>query len=413
MKTLEHLFYKIDGVSCFSYINYLRDNCAITRAAQAKLLEKHLTFCRDTVPMYKGLPSSFSDPFEALRHVPIFDKALLSAEAEVARSHVVQEKPIFDSTSGTTGRTFKFLITKRELSIRRAYEILANEMLGLSHGALYLQIWGGHEGGSLKGRIKKFAYDKIAGRTLVTVKGADAISLEKCVRHVNAHTGGILITYPSILYGLCRYCNLSDVLKTYKSIILTGEEVDYTQFKEYGLNNTLKNRYGSREFGLIALADYGSMHYFQSRFVLEIDEEQGLLVTDLEKKLMPMLRYPIGDFVDTKYIDRNLSNRIEQLFPLGMIKGRMFDILEGRSGTRYVGTFWTLLLRNKINVDKFRLVLRDDYILEVHYVGNKSAAQISETLKENVGDDFSFMVVKRDDIPELKNAKQKIIERIF
>ena len=380
---------------------------ACSPEAQAKALAVHLEYCRKNIPMYQDIIVSGSNPFECLAQVPVFDKRKYSAATQEASASGMTAR--IDTTSGTSGQSFAFRVGREELAIRKEYEELANRMLGLEPGKPYLQIWGGHESESLSQRLKNRIYDRLTGRRLIIVKGADEQSLRRCGNAVRAHTHGVLITYPSILHGLCRNSDLVGALRTYRSIILTGEAVSYSEFEPFGLHDNLRNRYGSREFGVIAVSDMGAMRYFGSKYVLEIDPDYGLLVTDLSKKAMPMLRYPIGDFVDNQCRDINQNTAIAALSHLGRLEGRVMDVLKGRSGTRYVGTFWTLTLRKKAGVSQFRLIQQGQQ-LEVHYVGAVSPDQLRHVLTTILKDDFDLVITQRDNIPELKNAKQKIVE---
>jgi len=409
MTLLQHVFYRADGESCHTRLARLRRSVYADSSQQARRLAEHLEFCKATVPMYRDISLCGDDPFESLRGVAVFDKQRLSALSPQTLSVEAQPGCRMDSTSGTSGQTFRFMISRPELCIRKEHELLANEMLGLAPSERYLQIWGGHESASPTQRIKNAAYGLLTGRTLRTVRGPDRNSLAGCVSEVGKHAGGVLLTYPSILYGLCEIDDLAETLKTYRAIILTGEAVDYDLFAQFGLRANLRNRYGSREFGVIALADAGAMHYFGGRYVLETHPTHGLLVTDLAKKAMPMLRYPIGDFVDASDSRPNSSDDIERLTHLGSVEGRTFDVLEGRSGRRYAGTFWTLVLRKRIHVEKFRLRLGANFQLRVDYVGDMPVEDVTEQLHDALEGDFDLVVSQVDQMPELLNAKQKIV----
>lgn len=411
MTLLDRSYYRVDGESSHSRLKRLREEVCCSAEEQAERLGEHLEFCRARVPMYCDIELRHKSPLEALAGVPVFDKRRFSAATTDAICSVADAPSRVDNTSGTSGQTFRFVVGRRERAIRREHELLANEMLGLQPGERYLQIWGGHEGGSLAHRAMVAAYGRLTGRTLRIVRGSDRASLAGCFDDVRRHAGGVLVTYPSILYGLCLQDELVEPLGAYRSIILTGEAVNYDLFAAFGLRDSLRNRYGSREFGAIALADEGAMHYFASRFFLENDPDRGLLVTDLAKKAMPMLRYPIGDFVAAGFTRANRCEALQRLAVLGRIDGRTFDTLQGRSGTRYVGTFWTLMLRKTVGVEKFQLVQHAGHRLTVNYVGGLAPQEVQDRLRSAMGDDFRFQAVRRDDIPELRNAKQRIVRR--
>ncbi len=373
-------------------------------------LLRHLFHCRNTVPLYKDIDCE-GNPFESLRRVPVFDKNRYPTVSPEVVSSLHLRDVRTDTTSGTSGRSFRFLVSREELAIRKAYELAANRMLGLASGEPYLQIWGGHESQSAVIRLKNALYDRLTGRRLIVVRGGDKRSLGGNGYLISRYAGKVLITYPSILYGICSNLGLASVLKTYKAILLTGEAVDYQLFEEFGLKENLRNRYGSREFGVIGICDCGAMRYFAQRFVIENDPDHGLLITDLAKKAMPMLRYPIGDFADASFQIPNRNAQIDQLPLLGRLHGRKMDVLTGRSGREYTGTFWTLALKKKLHVEKFRICEDGLCRIEIQYIGEVGEAELAQGIKELTDDDFEISVIKRAEIPEITNAKQKIIER--
>lgn len=406
------LFYHPNGESLKGFIRSLKDNLVPSNTEIEAKLMAHLDWCRQEVPMYASLPEG-GDPFSRLSTVMPFDKAKFAYPTDYTRSRTRFSGERVDGTSGTSGLSFRFITTRNERAVRKAYEILGNDLLGLSAGAKHIVLWGGHEShGSLLRTAKVLIMNQLTGRTLRVVSGADKTSLKVAESDIKSNAGGVLVTYPSMLKGLIEDLGLADILRTYKSIILTGEALPPDIFTKYEFYN-IKNRYGSREFGAIAVGEGRALGYFSGRFVLELDPALGLLVTDLEKYCMPMLRYPIGDFLANKeHFNSELGTCVgnSRLTSLGWVEGRVFDILIGRSGKKYVGTFWTIFLK-EIGLSKFRLIEVGENELVLKYVGDVNESYVNSRLFEKLANDFSFELLKVEDIPELNNAKQKIVER--
>lgn len=407
--------YRPNGQSLEAYISQVERNLNPSRINLEARLEQHLRWCVEQVPMYAGVARKDESAVDWLKRFPIFDKKTHRVPNAYTRSGITFSGERLDTTSGTSGVSFQFLTTANERSIRKAYEIVANRLLGFDIKDRHVVLWGGHESVALVSRLKARLFDFLSARSLIVVSGADPSSLEKSIKVIQNNMGGVLITYPSMFRGLVEDLDLYDVLKTYKSIILTGEAIPPSFFSDYS-NCNLRNRYGSREFGAIAVGETLEMGYFSDRFVLESDPDIGLLVTDLEKRCMPMLRYPIGDFpsaaADFVTFQRNLTVGGATLGALGPIVGRVFDVLQGCSGKKYVGTFWTIYLK-KLGVEKFRLLETEPGSLRLKYVGPIEEQTIIEMLDPDIRADFCWSAERVDEIPELRNAKQKIVEKLY
>ena len=86
-------------------------------------------------------------------------------------------------------------------------------------------------------------------------------------------------------------------------------------------------------------------------------------------------------------------------------------MLQGKSGKKYIGTFWTIYLK-KIGVEKFRLQEIAPNTVRLKYVGQINDAEILNLLDPALRVDFDWSAERVFEIPELRNSKQKIVERL-
>lgn len=409
------LFYRPHGYSLDFYVNQIKSELELNEEAVEVRLREHLSWCVNQVPMYRGYEVRGANSFDCLKSFPVFNKKKYRLPVAETRSLARFKGERIDGTSGTSGLSFQFITTANERAVRKAYEIVANALLGFGANDRHVVVWGGHESSSLLPKIKTRLFDLFSSRELIVVSGADRVSLQGAREAVVRNSGNVLVTYPSMFRGLADELELNDVLETYKSVILTGEAIPEEYFDSYK-RCQLGNRYGSREFGAIAVGKGMNLGYFRSRFVLESDPELGLLVTDLEKRCMPMLRYPIGDFLrdplPSSFSDQTIQVGAYVLPRMGPVAGRVFDVLQGKSGKKYLGTFWTIYLK-KIGVEKFRLLEIAPSAVRLRYVGQKSESEILDLLEPRLKADFNWSAEKVLEIPELSNSKQKIVERLY
>lgn len=401
--SLLDLGYWADGHHAAWWTNELRKHMPQRLAGRSAALAAHLDWCREHVPMYAGMPIQ-GDPFQRLAWLAPFDKARLDADHPEACARGSRRGWRRDKTSGTSGCSFHFWVAARERALRRAYETRANELLGLEAGGRHLVVWGGHESHGWRQQARNWLYGRLQGRDLVVVPSTGPRDLERVGPLLERHRGGVLVTYPGILGGLLE-AGWLDTLRDYRALLLTGEAVDFRAFEGMGL--ALRNRYGTREFGALALGWGQDLHYFADRFILEDDPDLGLMVTDLARRAMPLLRYPVGDFVQGFEAGAAPDPRTG-LPPLGRLQGRVLDRLCGASGRAFVGTFWTLTLK-EAGVRRFRIRETAPAQLDVEFVADFDAPELERRLAPRLAGEFIVRAVKREDIPELRNAKQKIV----
>ncbi|NMC62407.1 MAG: hypothetical protein GYA55_04495 [SAR324 cluster bacterium] len=121
---------------------------------------------------------------------------------------------------------------------------------------------------------------------------------------------------------------------------------------------------------------------------------------------MPMLRYPVGDFAPELGCSKETWHGLPAL---GILQGRVMDRVFGLSGRAYVGTFWTLTMRS-MGVVHFRIRQPQPGHLHVIYVSSDMNTDFESRLQEKLKHDFHLRLQQVDSIPELQNAKQRIVE---
>lgn len=154
-----------------------------------------------------------------------------------------------------------------------------------------------------------------------------------------------------------------------KSIIATSEVLSRPQraLLEQTFRAPVQIEYGCGELGPIAYeCERNSLHIMAADVVVEVVDEAGravepggtgeLVVTDLNNRAMPLLRYRLGDF--------GIPGRpcsCGRSFPvLEKVWGRAYDFVVGPNGRRYHGEFFMYLFedlrRDGAGVQAFQVI---------------------------------------------------------
>ena len=169
----------------------------------------------------------------------------------------------------------------------------------------------------------------------------------------------MILCYPSPMFEFASYCKKNNVKFPFlRSIISSAEQLfDFQkELIERTFNVPVFNRYGNREFGLVAQEcdKHSGFHVLTDRVYVEILDDNNnpcrpgelgnLVITELNNRVMPLIRYRIGDLASWSHQKQCTCGRGYPL--LEKVEGRAFDVVRTPNGTVISGTFWTLLMRH-------------------------------------------------------------------
>jgi len=316
-----------------------------------------LSFCQNNVAFYNRLwgqhgvdPSRFTSRHD-LQHLPVVDRKMLSqALREGEFSHERSRQTRLVRTSGTTeGASFGLLISLAEYQNKYANHLrqfyTTGWRLGLRSGALH---YAGH--GQFKGRytgelsrrepwfwLRDLVFNVAHRRTLMVPYHRNVIGDDEIVgqwyRVIRQHRPFLIDTFYINVLMLKDYImrnRLEPPEIPVLFILNTLSEPAREEVQDF-FRCKVFNRYSPHECEGIAVACGGrpGMHTAVDTYEIEILDEQRCLltqgetgrivVTDLENRTMPLVRYDIGD----------MGRLLQEPCPCGRSFPRMSD-LEGR-----------------------------------------------------------------------------------
>jgi phenylacetate-CoA ligase len=341
----------------------------------------------------------------------------------ISRNHSVKDM-VKDSTGGSTGRNIHFYEDKEELSNRFAAGVRSDSWAGLNVGEKYAQIWGSSLDLGRSSFLKKNLDKVLLRRLFISSFDLSDHDIDSALKKIRAFKPKVIIGYPTPLYRIAKYMadNDADGLEV-AGIISSAETLFDHQRKEVeaGFKCRVFNRYGCREFGVIAAEceEHNGLHLFTDRVLVEFldirgmenDPKKEIVITDLNKYGMPFLRYRIGDVG----VPSSRKCGCGRAFPvMESVEGRTFDLIMGANGNFIAGTFWTLLFRSAEGIKQFQVVqpsIRELQVsLEIEPTFDQSNLQtLEKTIKKKCGDGMSvvFRIVPK--IPVTESGKFRFI----
>jgi phenylacetate-CoA ligase len=367
-------------------------------------------------------------PFYRERFRAIADSAELSAYPVLARSEIpalnqsVRQRSagiafFHDNSSGSTGRPVEFLFDTNHQSGRYAARfryLRANGWNPLKRTA-WLMAFTSEPGESPEGWL-------IKSRLRFGSHFLDLIfrPFDEQLDALAALRPEFLYTMPSNLDGLLQALERRPGSLTSLRCIFTGGEVLDDSIRERTrklLGVEIRDNYGSTEGFIAWQCGSGSYHVNAEHVMVEIVDENNrpvkpgamgrILVTTLENRLMPLIRYEIGDYAIASGDECGCGRTLSLI---GRVIGRGINLFRMPDGRRV--SPWPLVgpLKDCAAIRQFQIVQEAHRRYLVRYVADRELdreeqTRISTSFAAILEIDATVSFDRRDSIPRTSGGK--------
>ncbi len=277
---------------------------------QLNALRNLFDHCYRNVPFYRkswrarGFRLSDFRELESIDQVPVTTRSELRSNFpfNTCAHNVSVIRRVRKFTSGSTGMPLEFYNDRATLGVRLASRFLHNEWLGLRPTDNVIRM-----------THHQAPYRSMVNETQVSTLAVTGNTARDIIRYIERSGTAGIVAFPSVLRILARSLISSprNVGSSLKTIISTGEPLmpsEPARLSEI-FSVDLYERYSAQEvpgeFGQQCLARQG-MHWNPGIVFLEVRREERaagvgeigrVLLTDLWNRVMPIVRYEIGDEV--------------------------------------------------------------------------------------------------------------------
>jgi phenylacetate-CoA ligase len=289
------------------------------------------------VPFYRRLGLASSVPLDAL---PLIGREELRRHGEDLRVPEVPLDTLEAATSGgSTGTPVTVWLDAPARDAQMAGVLRAQTWMGLPFVTRHALLWGPPPDvvtyGTLKGRVRGLPIR----RSFYSTYHLDDAATERLRGVLRRGAFPQVFGYSS---ALDRIASGAEPLgRPARAVVASAEILFPAQRRriERFFGAPLFERYGCNEFAAIAhQCTQGGRHVLSDRVVLEVLDRSGrpappgdlgeAVVSDLDNRAMPLLRYRLGDAIEA-----GGTCACSLPFPLvGPVHGRMADLLEGHGG---------------------------------------------------------------------------------
>ncbi len=374
----------------------LEENCA----EQRKLLYDILQYAIKNVPYYKELANrekikiSLDTVEKDLKKFPVLTKEIIRNEGSRLFSN--NNIPYVMSTSGgSTGEPVQ-LRHDKTISLFNTDKYFLS-FAGYDIGDKIMLLWGS-EKDIFRGTLGIKA--EISNRFIQRVRWLNSFKMDEdkmyeYVGCINKWKPKVIRAYIQSAYELAVFIKKNKlVVHSPSGIVVSAGTLfpDWKQLIEEVFKCPVINQYGSREVSGIAISCPGSSHLHCNMFMnyVEIVDENGretirgedgrVIITNLQNRSMPLIRYEIGDIASVPEEDSCGCGRNTPM--LGHVKGRTVNVFRTRTGTRVDGEYFTHLFYGKEWVNRFQVIQKDYEKIEVYIELQKGKEPISSEINE-------------------------------
>lgn len=402
------------------------------QARHDQLVAGMLRYASVHVPRYRDLVASWGvDPQVLtsghLTQFPLLNKSALTIERDAHRADDCRpEDRLKSHTGGSSGVIFHFEYDRRTKDARRAGDLLGRSWTGWRIGDDVAYVWG-HSGdvsaaASLRARLADVLMHR---RTVLNAFDMDDAVIAAYVRKLQRQQPTLIIGYASSLAFLAEYMRRRglDGIRP-RGIISSAESLgpEKRAIISTVFGCPVYDRYGSREFANVAQQcdPLSGLHVFHDRLHVEIIRQDGaacdpgelgeIVVTDLDNRAMPFIRYRTGDLG----ILSDEPCRCGRHSPvLATVQGRMSEIIVGPNGKYYACPGPTWLGADIPGVGQLQLIQSSLTDIEVRIVPgpewtDQSRARIGDRMRLLLGE-VHVTVTLTDHIAPAASGKHQIV----
>lgn len=330
------------------------------------------------------------------------------------------------SSSGSTGKPVFYLHDEYSSSAGAAAQYFGWYLSGYRFGHKGLHIWGNPtivkniwSKPSSKLKSKLYNHYKFPAYQLSSTK-----KFEELYHIIEKGKFKFLDGYSNTIYLLAVYLDNHNIsLNGIKNVFTTAENLhEYQRELIEKRIGTVYDNYGCGEItGIAYETGYGKGYAIMDTHVtIEFDAENPtndgnfpLIITNLDSRAMPMIRYKNGDL--GRPVDKNQTSELPLSF-LQTISGRTSDIIKLPGGGSLVvpSFFGSVLLKEIRSIRQYQVVrvLENELIIKF-VLHNQLTFQEHQTIRENLDNylqgEIGYSIQIVDKIEQEANGKYKLM----
>lgn len=366
------------------------------RAYQFSRLKELLEYAYKNVPFYREFWDSYGidpvvDSLEDLKKFPVVSKSMLQEaikSGKISREYIgkLNSREIsWQSTTGSSGEPFRFPVDLNSSNHKEGVRRRVYRWYGLDYGVKWARFWRGEYRKTFRDKIKEWLigeyrfciYDpKYPLETRLTPE-----RIIYFIDELNKIKPEIIDGFVSSLRDISLCILENDISLDFKPrAIVTGAEMltdNDRKLISKAFGSVVFNRYGGTESSIIAheceyqaKSETHYLHIQEDRLIVEVDENNELIFTDLSNRAIPFIRYRNGDIVT---VDNSYDCPCGRKFSvITSIQGRVNDMFILPGGGKVTSHLFQHYMKKCEGIAKYQMIQESLDLIVVNWVKNRN-----------------------------------------
>lgn len=380
------------------------------------------SFFRKNLEKAKIMPSDFNR-IEDLKRIPLIDRTDLQKFYNNMITKNIRRK-FYSSSSGTTGIPVRYAKDVNGISAGHAAFFCLMNVGGWSFNQNLAHVWGNPTSIKKWNKISSKLRTKIFRQLNIdsTMTNSED-GTQRVINKIIKFKPNCIEGYASSIYNLAVYSKKKSIKFPFlQSVITTGENL-LPYYKNFISKNLapVSDLYGCGEINGVAIKPFSHDRYYIADYHVFLEaipisgtNAKELLITDLDNRAFPFIRYKVGDLVDDIYEPAKGG-----IFPFTFFKkiqGRSIDTIYLANGKclQPINLFGGTLFREIGGVKQHKVIMKENKLIflfstENNFNRRMAIKKIEEYLKEY---QLSFEIKLVDKVLPNKSGKCIYFEKI-
>ncbi len=417
------------------YFNFYRNTLAWSidevKSYQLNKLRSIIAHAQKNVPYYKEVlhANNFNvkdlKTFDDLRYIPLLTRELIQKHKYnlVSLQHKKEDLER-SSSSGTTGIPIEYFHDKDSLSAGIAAGYFAWSLSDWMPGDKTLHIWGNPTTVAYWNKWRSKFKRLLKNQTnLASTEFGSKQNLDSIYHFVSSQKFSAIDGYTTSIYELAKFIAENRYKSLHvKNLFTTAENLlDYQKNVIEEFVGPVSDLYGCGEINGIAVQPMNENKYFviDPHVFVEVEQTgndfKHIIVTDLENKAMPFIRYKISDLIDGINEPDN-SQKIKFSY-FNKLLGRDSEIIELPSGKKIlpVNIVGGTSFRKIGGILKHKVVWKKDEVVFYFETNNEFSLDKANNLLKSEFKDLN-LPIRIEIVDRLlpdKSGKYKYFEKVI
>ena len=353
-----------------------------------------------------------------LECLPVLPKEIVRQNLEKMYT-ISDAEGLENNTSGTTGKSMRFLYRKDDVQRRLAYL----DFFKLQHGFIAQKMKRASFNSSKI--VPPGQKRKVFWRTNLAIRQriysgyhCKGENVRYYVENLNKYKPVSLDGYPSAIYEVARYILDHNIQLTFTPIAIfpTAETLlpHYRTTIEKAFHCPVRDQYASSEGApFITECKCGRLHYCMDTGVIEFGADGEMIVTCFETHGTPLIRYQVGD---RAFLSKDQSCPCGSRLPVvDRIEGRTLDYIQSPRNGKFSSIYMSLVSSDfKNSVKAMQFIQEKEDELEVRLVtDDRYSADMDKIilykLHYSLGEEMKIHIRVVDSLEKDPSGKQRFI----